>query len=152
MYKAAVRHLIRRNLRALNAGDLQPVLAMFTDDAELRFPGDNSWASQFRSADLGEATHRGKDEIEAFLRAYVATGMQMDVDDILVNGPPWRARAAVRVHHDATDGDGAVVYRNRAVLFVETRWGKVRVQEDYEDTQRVAAFDLVSPVPAVRSA
>jgi ketosteroid isomerase-like protein len=151
VYKAAVRHLIRRNLRALNAGDPEPVLAMFTDDAELRFPGDNTWATQFRSVDLGEATHHGRSEIEAFLRAYVATGMQMHVDDILVNGPPWRARAAVRVHHGAPGSDGSDEYRNRAVLFVETRWGKVRVQEDYEDTQRVAAYDRINPVPAVRS-
>ncbi len=32
-------------------------------------------------------------------------------------------------------------YANRAVLFVESRWGKLRVQEDYEDTELVAAFD-----------
>ena len=43
-------------------------------------------------------THEGRDEIEAFLRRYVEHGIQMEVEDILVNGPPWRTRVAVRCH------------------------------------------------------
>ena len=64
---------------------------MFAPDATLAFPGHNSWTNQHRPAAQGRdahATHRGRDEIEAFLQRYVATGMQMVVDDILVNGPP----------------------------------------------------------------
>ncbi len=48
MYKASVRFLIRRNIRALNEGRYQPALAMFAPDAQLVFPGDNTWAGQFR--------------------------------------------------------------------------------------------------------
>ena len=33
------------------------------------------------------------------------------------------------------------MYTNRAVLFVETRSGRITSQEDYEDTERVAAYD-----------
>lgn len=46
-----------------------------------------------------------------------------------------------RVHHWAKDEHGRIVYSNRAVLFVRSRWGKITEQEDYEDTTRVAAFD-----------
>jgi len=45
------------------------------------------------------------------------------------------------VHHWVTGADGTDIYTNRAVLFVNTRWGKIIAQEDYEDTERVAAYD-----------
>ena len=144
MYKATVRWMIRRNIRALDEGRYGPALAMFTDDAVLRFPGVNTWSSQFREPQLSRepfVTHRGRDEIEAFLQRYVGLGMQMEVEDILVNGPPWNARAVALVHHWAVGTDGEEIYNNRAALSVRTVWGKIRVQEDYEDTERVAAFD-----------
>ena len=98
MYKAAVRWMIRRNIARLNAGDYRPGLAMFSDDIEFSFPGDNSWADEFRPVQRGRqvhVTHRGKAEVERFLQRYVAAGLQMEVEDILVNGPPWNLRAAV---------------------------------------------------------
>ncbi len=144
MYKAAVRWMIRRNVEALNAGRHEPALAMFAPDATLCFPGRNSWAGQFRTPEPGRApfvSHDGRDEIEAFLRRYVEHGIQMSVEDILVDGPPWSARAAVRAHVWVPGPDGRDVYDNRAVLMVETRWGRIRRQEDYEDTERAARFD-----------
>ena len=63
------------------------------------------------------------------------------VEDIFVNGPPWRMRAAARVHHWVPGADGSDLYANRAMLVVDTRWGKIRRQEDYEDTVRVLDFD-----------
>lgn len=145
MYKTAVRWMIRRNIARINAGDYRPSLAMFADDVEFSFPGDNSWATQFRPVERGRhvhVTHRGKAEVERFLQRFVAAGLQMEVEDILVNGPPWNLRAAVRVH-DYSPGASGDRYNNRAVLFVTSKWGKVRTQEDYEDTERAAAFDAV---------
>lgn len=117
---------------------------MFARDGELCFPGDNSWSNLVRPTVLGReafATHRGRAEIEAFMQRYVSTGMQMVVEDVLVNGPPWRMRAAARVHHWVPGADGTDAYSNRAMLVVETRWGRIRRQEDYEDTVRVLEFD-----------
>jgi hypothetical protein len=54
---------------------------------------------------------------------------------------PWNTRAAVRVHHWVPGPDGDDLYANRAMLVVNTVWGKIRSQEDYEDTERVSAFD-----------
>jgi ketosteroid isomerase-like protein len=147
MYKAAVRWMIRRNIAKLNQGDYRPALTMFRDDATLTFPGNNSWANQYRGIEKGRnafATHRGRTEIEAFLQRYVETGNQMSVEDILVNGPPWNTRAAVRVHDWVEGPDGQDQYNNRAVLFVTSAWGKISAQEDYEDTERTAAFDAAS--------
>jgi ketosteroid isomerase-like protein len=153
MYKATVRWMIRRNLRRLNQGDHGPALAMYADDATLAFPGDNSWSRQFRTPEASRApyaTHRGRDELEAFMARYVADGIQLEVEDILVNGPPWKARAAVVAHdwvpgragRPGADGiDGHDRYQNRAVLYVRTRWGRIVAHEDFEDTERSAAFD-----------
>lgn len=137
MYKTIVRALIRKDVSHLVGGDPGPAAARYADDAVLTFPGQNSWATQHRdtapSTD-GVPTHRGRAEIEAFLARYTAEGMTMHVDDILVNGPPWNCRAAVRVTHVAPDKS-----QTRGVMFVTSRWGKVVAQEDYEDTQAIAA-------------
>ena len=77
-----------------------------------------------------------------FLQRYVDAGLQMVVEDILVNGPPWNLRAAVRVH-DWSPGPAGDRYANRAVMFVTARWGKLTTHEDYEDTERAAAFDAL---------
>ena len=147
MYKWAVRRMIRRNVAALNAGDMGPTLAMFHDGAELSFPGGNTWSRQFREPELGRdrfGTHRGRGEIGAFLQRFVDTGLQMAVEDVLVNGPPWRMRAAVRVRDWVPDPrGGSDRYCNRAVLWVTARWGKILTQEDFEDTERVVAFDAL---------
>ena len=144
MYKAIVRSMIRKNVEVLNAGDYQPTLAMFAGDATLTFPGDNSWSRQFTEPGTGREsspTHRGRVEIEAFLRRYVDAGVQMRIEDMLVNGPPWNTRVAVRAQVWIPRFDGTDLYANRVVLMVRSAWGKVRAQEDYVDTQRSAALD-----------
>ena len=146
MYKATIRWMVRRNIRQLNEGNYGPALGMFADDAVLAFPGNNSWSNQIRPTVRGReqfATHRGRAEIEAFLRRYTEAGIQMVVDDILINGGPWRTRMAIRVRDWVEGPDGKDVYNNRAVLFAEAVWGRIRAQEDYEDTERAAAFDAV---------
>jgi ketosteroid isomerase-like protein len=146
MYKATARWMIKRNIAKLNAGDYGPALAMYAEGATLAFPGDNTWATMFRPHERSvepHPTHRGRTEIEAFLKRYTAHGIQMVVEDILVNGPPWNARAAVRCH-DWVPGDPRP-YDNRAVMWVRTRWGRIVEHEDYEDTERTAAYDATNP-------
>ncbi len=148
MYKAIVRALVRKGLRQLNAGNPEFILGLAASDAELSFPGDNSWAAMFRPVVKGverHASHRGIDECRAFAERFVAEGIRFgEPEDILVNGPPWRTRVAVRVHDFKADPDGGPdVYTNRAVAFLELRWGKIVRWEDYEDTERIAAWDAV---------
>ena len=144
MYKTAARMLIRRNIRLVNDGRYGPTLAMFASEATLTFPGNNSWSRMHREPRTGREpypTHRGRAEIEAFLRRYVDHRIQMEVEDILVNGPPWNMRVAVRVRDWVVDESGNEIYANRAVLMVRVRWGKISDQEDYEDTERVSMLD-----------
>ena len=150
MYKYAVRTMIRRSIDALNDGRIEPTLKVFAADATLTFPGDNTWSRMFRTPGRQRqavVTHSGRDEIEAFLRRYVAHGIRMEVEDILVNGPPWRTRVAVRCHVWIPDPGPAAAdrYSNRAVLMATVVWGKIVAQEDYEDPTRVAAYEAAFP-------
>ncbi|CAN5789464.1 MAG: nuclear transport factor 2 family protein [Ilumatobacteraceae bacterium] len=152
MYKATVRALVRHGVGRLNGGDPDFLLRMATDETELTFPGDNSWAAMFRPVEKGRqahATHRGVAECRAFAEQFIGEGLQLEIEDILVNGPPWRTRVAVRAHVFAPSDDGPDRYNNRAVLFLELRWGKVLRWEDYEDSERVAAWDRSRVVTAV---
>ena len=146
VYKASVRALVRHGIDQLNQGDPRFLLRLAAPDAEISFPGNNSWASMYRPVVKGRdrhATHRGLEECRAFAERFASEGIQLVIEDILVNGPPWNARVAVRAH-DYIPGDGADVYNNRVVAFMELRWGRLCRWEDYEDTERVAAWDAAS--------
>lgn len=146
MYKAAVRMFMRHGIRQLNAGDYSMLLKMASPEFELVFPGENSWATMFRPIDRGRtahATHRGIEEATAFGERFVAEGVQFHIEDILVNGPPWNTRIALRVQsHKPGPLGGPDEYNNRAIALLEIRWGRLMRWEDYEDTERVAAWDL----------
>jgi ketosteroid isomerase-like protein len=131
MYAWLVRKMIRRSIDRMNAGDIKPLVASFADDAKLIFPGGSSWAGEYR----------GREQIEAFLARFVRVGLQGAADEVIVKGPPWNTTICVRFRDEAHAPDGAVVYSNRAVLFLKAVWGKIVSQEDYIDTEKVSAFD-----------
>ena len=144
MYKATVRAIIRHGINRLNAGDPEFILKLAHPIAELCFPGDNSWATMFRPVTKSRnvhVTHRGPEECRAFAERFVSEGIQFGIEDILVNGPPWRTRVAVRAYDFRPDGAGGDDYTNRAIAFLELRWGKLVRWEDYEDTERVSDWD-----------
>jgi uncharacterized protein (TIGR02246 family) len=130
-YAAVYRAVLRRTVPRLMAGDVDAFLRFYADDATLTFPGDNSWGP----------VYRGKDEIRGFLERFLRVGLQGEVKEILVSGPPWDTTAAVRFDDRATAPDGTTVYENRAVIVLHARWGKIASEEVFEDTERVAAFD-----------
>ena len=150
MYKASVRALIRYSLAKLNAGDASLLLKLAAPDCELAFPGDNSWATMHRPVEKGRerhVTHRGLEECKAFADRFTEEGVQFVLEDILVNGPPWNLRVAVRAHNFIAGAPGQPdEYNNRAILFMEIRWGRLVRWEDYEDTQRVAAWDQAAVI------
>ena len=120
--------MIRRNIAQINAGDYRRALAMYGDDLGFSFPGDNSWAGEFQPFESGRpahVTHHGKAEMERFLQRYVVAAMQMEVEDMLVNGRRGTCGAAVRVHV-WSPGESGDRYKNGAVLFVTATWGKLR--------------------------
>jgi ketosteroid isomerase-like protein len=132
VYKSAVRTMIRRNVRSLARGNPGPLLAGYADDAVLVFPGRSSWGGE----------HRGKAAIAEFLQRFLDAGLVGEVQEILVNGPPWRTSVCVLFTDKAMDDSGKVIYENRSVLYGRAVWGKIVYQEDFEDTHKVEAFDV----------
>jgi ketosteroid isomerase-like protein len=124
---------LRRAVRALNAGDIEPLLSGFAPDAVLRFnDGEHRWAGE----------HRGKVAIARFLREFAAAGLQGQITELFIAGPPWRMTLLARFDDHAHDPAGEEIYRNRTILLARTRWGRVVFQEDfYEDTQRILALE-----------
>lgn len=150
MYKTAVRALVRHGIRRLNEGDADFLLRLAAPDAEIAFPGDNTWSTMFRPVEKGRhrhATHRGIEECRAFAERFVEAGLQLIVEDVLVAGGPWRTRVAVRAHDFAPAAEGDQ-YTNRVVACLELRWGRLRSWEDYEDTERIAAWDQAQAATA----
>jgi ketosteroid isomerase-like protein len=130
-YGAVYRALLRRTVSRLMAGDVDAFLRFYADDATLTFPGDNSWGP----------VYRGKDEIRAFLERFLRVGLRGELGEIFVNGPPWDTTVAVRFDDRAKAPDGTIVYENRAMVLLRSRWGKIVSEEVFEDTEKVAAFD-----------
>jgi ketosteroid isomerase-like protein len=124
--------MIRRNVRSLARGNPGPLLAGYADDAVLVFPGRSSWGGE----------HRGKAAIAEFLQRFLDAGLVGEVQEILVNGPPWRTSVCVLFTDKAMDDSGKVIYENRSVLYGRAVWGKIVYQEDFEDTHKVEAFDV----------
>jgi ketosteroid isomerase-like protein len=124
---------LRRDVRALNAGDIEPVLASFAPDAVLRFnDGEHRWAGE----------HRGEAAIALFLRNCAAAGLQGQITELFMAGPPWRMTLLARFDDHAHEPGGEEIYRNRTILLARTRWGRIVCQEDfYEDTQRILALE-----------
>jgi len=123
--------MLRRSIRRVNAGDIGPMLSGYAQDAVSVFPGENSWGGE----------HRGRDAIEVFLRRFVGVGIQFEAHEIVVSGWPWNATIWVRFSDHVKAPDGTVVYENRGVIHAKTRWGKIVLQETFEDTEKLTEFD-----------
>jgi ketosteroid isomerase-like protein len=115
----------------LNAGDIGPMLSSFADDAVLLFPGEHSWGGEYE----------GRQAIRGFLERFVEVGLQLEPHEILVKGWPWDTTVILRFTNEARDKNGNIVYANRGAIFAKAAWGKIKHQEDYEDTQKVVEFD-----------
>ncbi|WP_022926862.1 nuclear transport factor 2 family protein [Patulibacter americanus] len=123
----------RRDVAALNAGDHSRLLAAYAPGATLHFaPGTHRWAGDWV----------GRDEIDRFLRAFTAAGIQGEIKGLALSGPPWAMTLMVRFDDHADAPDGRRIYENRTVLVLRTRWGRIVDHDDfYADTARIEAFD-----------
>jgi ketosteroid isomerase-like protein len=123
----------RGDIAALNAGDYQPVLSSYAEDAVLHFnEGPHRWTGE----------HRGKPAIASFLQSFVDAGIQGEITELFVSGPPWRMTLLARFDDHANDPTGEEIYSNCTVLLARTRWGRIVRQEDfYEDTQAISRLE-----------
>jgi ketosteroid isomerase-like protein len=123
----------RGDVKKLNTGAHEALLASYAKDAVLRFTdGDHRWAGD----------HIGRPAIDRFLRNFTGAGLQAELKDLLIAGPPWSLRTIWRLDDWAEAPDGTRIYENRVCMVIRTRWGKIVEHEDfYEDTRRIPDFE-----------
>jgi ketosteroid isomerase-like protein len=114
------------------AGDIRPTLLLDAPDVTLTFPGQNSWSG----------VHRGKVEVERWLRRLVALGLQTYPDEVVAKGFPWNTTVCVRGSDHLKGPDGEMVYENRFVIWGRMSWGRLKEYEVYEDTHKANELDL----------
>lgn len=125
------KQLISRNMAKIREGDIGPTLRLDAKDIRFRFPGNSSWATELE----------GKDEHELWLRRFVAAGLQIYPDEVVLKGFPWKQAICVRGHIHLDSPAGERVYENRYVLWGRIAWGLLREYEVYEDTQQTKPLD-----------
>jgi ketosteroid isomerase-like protein len=130
MYAWLVGLLVRRGFRKLNAGDVSGALDKFAADAHFFFPGRHSFA-----ADL-----RDPEQIRAWFERFVGLGPHFEIADVIASGPPWNMRVGVRFSDRIALPDDTE-YRNEGMQYVRLRWGRVRLDRIFLDTQAVADAD-----------
>lgn len=123
--------LVNWVLARLRAGDVRPVLALYSPDVRMSFPGRNSWSGEFH----------GKAELNAWLSRFVDAGIQIFADEVVAAGPPWRTTLCIRGHDHVRAPQGETVYENRYVIWAKLRWGRIYEEETYEDTEKPLALD-----------
>jgi ketosteroid isomerase-like protein len=134
MYAWVVGVLVRRGFRKLNAGDPSGALAMFAPDAHFVFPGRHSFAGDLRDPD----------QIRVWFERFVALSPHVEIADVIASGPPWNMRVGVRfADRIALPNDEH--YENEGMQYLRLRWGRVRLDRIFLDTQAVADLDALLP-------
>jgi len=125
------KKMIARNMERASAGDIGPSLRMDAKDVRFRFPGDSSWGTELQ----------GKDQLEPWLRRFADAGIQIQPDEVVLKGFPWRQTICIRGTDHLDSPEGERVYENRYVIWGHISWGLLRDYEVYEDTQKSKALD-----------
>lgn len=126
MYKQIVRAKVRSTFEKINDGEYMTMVDGLSPSFEYRFHGDHALG--------GRRTTRA-----AMIRWWQRTldllpGARFDIQEVLVNGGPWRTRVAVR---SLVSGDlpGGTRYENTVFQFLTLEWGKASRIETIEDLQ-----------------
>ena len=82
------KQLLDRVMARLRAGDIRLALALYANDVQMWFPGDNSWSGVYRS----------KKELKAWLERFARVGIQIYPDEVVAAGPPWNTKVCIRGH------------------------------------------------------
>jgi ketosteroid isomerase-like protein len=137
MYRWTVARIARWAIQAAVNGRVGPATRMMADDVAFDFPGSSSFA----------ASTRTKREMVAWVERFAALQPDYLVRDVIVTGPPWNTRVAVRLSDRIGDD-----YSNEGMQYLRMRWGKLISEEVFLDTERVAEFERRHPEVATATA
>jgi hypothetical protein len=107
---------------------------LMAPDIRFRFPGTSSF-----SADTATS-----EELTAWIVRFAALRPHYEILDVLVGGPPWNTRVAVRLRDRIGDD-----YSNEGMQYLRMRWGKMIADEVFVDTERIVAWEARHPELAV---
>jgi ketosteroid isomerase-like protein len=128
MYAWMIGRVVRSRFAAMSRRDSDAVLRYFAEDARFRYGGRHELAGDYRS----------KAEIASwFARLWELFRVEFVVHDVVVAGPPWNMRLATRFTARVATADGRC-FVNRGMQYARIRWGRVREDHIYPDTQVVA--------------
>lgn len=130
MYHAIVRARVRALWRRVGAGDYAPAVAMAAPDLRFHFLGQTPIGAELI----------GPREFEGWFERLFALfpGLRLTLRSVVVDGWPWDTRVVVQLDVFARLADGSD-YRNRAVQWVRLRWGRMVLDEVFEDTKALDA-------------
>ena len=131
MFRLIARMMVKRTLRAHLNRDVEAILKTYSKDVRFRFPGNNSWAGEFR----------GIDQVRPWLQRFHRVGLTFKPDEILIGGWPWNTKVALHFTDHLKAPDGTLVYENSGFIYAKGAWGKICEYEVVEDTEKVAALD-----------
>lgn len=126
MYKRIVRAKVRSTFDRINEGDYMAMVDGLAPSFEYRFHRDHALGGRRTSR---EAMIRWWERVVDLL-----PGARFDIQEVLVDGWPWRTRAAVR-SFVAGDLPGGARYENTVFQLITLSWGKVTSVETIEDLQ-----------------
>jgi hypothetical protein len=126
MYRWLVARLTRWAVISLVTGRSDLPLWLMAPDIRFRFPGTSSFAADTATAG----------ELVAWVRRFAALRPAYEILDVLVAGPPWNTRVAVRLRdHIGED------YTNDGMQYLRMRWGRMTSDEVFLDTERITAWE-----------
>jgi ketosteroid isomerase-like protein len=126
VYSWIVGRLVRFLMGRMNAGDLATLMRAVGDDVHFVFPGESSFAGDYR----------GKEAVRRWGERFIALRPQFEIHDVTAAGPPWNLRVAFRFSDRIGDH-----YANEGMEYMRIKWGRLREQRVYLDTEKVAALD-----------
>ncbi|CAH0198424.1 hypothetical protein SRABI76_01953 [Microbacterium oxydans] len=126
VYAIIVRNKVRNTFEQINLGNYAAMVAGLSDEFEYVFRGEHALGGRRVTK---EAMNRWWERTLSVL-----PGAKFDVQEVLVNGGPWKTRIAVRslVSGPLPDGER---YENTVFQFMTLTWGKVTAVETVEDLQ-----------------
>jgi len=126
MYKRIVRAKVRATFDRINAGDYVAMVDGLAPSFEYRFHGEHALGGRRTTR---ASMIRWWERVTGMLG-----GARFDIQEVLVDGGPWRTRVAVRSLVSG-DLDGGVRYENTVFQFITLEWGRVTSVETLEDLQ-----------------
>jgi hypothetical protein len=130
VYRWLVARITRWAVLDLVSGGSGLPQRLMADEIRFTFPGTSSFAADTSTSD----------ELKAWISRFAALRPAYEILDVLVAGPPWNTRVAVRLRDRIGDD-----YSNEGMQYLRMRWGKMILDEVFVDTERISAWEARHP-------